>query len=1093
MKIYFLLFSNFILILSQVIKPKELNSYEYSHFNLNDLNENNEYIIYSFENKYSNVDLIFNIYKIESQTIPEFYIYTNITQIKRNEQKEFINYRIKNDIDKKEYEYIIKEWSSLISNNYFYIVLNIKNYTFKGDIIIFYENVTTIINNNTKNICRRYKSVYSNNFLLFITDNINVDKQLKISFVNQLDSTLNTTFTLKKGSKTIYTISENKYFGEFMLEKNILYSIIFQHNIDKGNEIDFNLCIDINNNEFEEIKNDDKNIMKGFINQSSRFYFYHNIDNLSINSYASFIFSFEYYSKSEFSHNCSVNCFKNVLMTEKLNCDFIQDLKKKYYYLVYQKKENLNNIYFTVECKQEEDISNLNRFSIKKEKPPYEIIDDYKANFTNPYVPIYFLLNLTRFKNNNYQLLLLSNIENSTSIYDGNIQSHNIIKIEKFSYSFIVINPNDIKQYYPSSSFFTIELYSQIIENLYLELKFIKTNYQKLYYNSFDYRKKIRYPIYFNFCYYETFLINRYERNIYNNYLYNETTEDGNFIVLYNENLTNISSIDDILKGKNFNELNKIVNLTSNIDIIKISCNSITDIQNHLDLFFFSNQIEDNNPLKALSFNRYYIEENKFLVLYFDEKILNKEFEFEISVLNSKIDNFQKMRIEYDSKEYYLNKTISFIQLNHKNKYNNNLTIKALEGNVLISILISDVDKIFQIQKHGLNNTLNPNNYYLFIYKKDEMKETKSCFLNIYSDSNTTTAFYIYKGFKKYPFIPFPSEDFTYEKIQIDNFNPFEINLLKSNNYYNDYSDEDYFISLYSINGTFHYDFLFEKDFGLMEEKLTYEINYEGISHYKIQNEYSNTNFFYFIYTCKIPFTISFYDDDKEISIKNISINNYFFFSKINIDKDIFAKFKNSHGIFQYFKIDNSYNFNLDVNLTISYKFIDNKNIELSFSNLFINEYIDYNILIFNDSSFDLKNICLFKLPNNYSYENHSFIINSNNKTIIKQINFNTEIYKNINPYITIFAKEKEHYQIMMLYDSNRIYYTKEEKTNNLIFLFIILLIIEFLIVFISLLIYKKKNETTIKDDKEEYIIKQTIQKPLNGIEEGRPNGNENH
>ena len=69
MKTYFLFSLNFILILSQKINPKKLNSYEYSHFNLN---ENNEYIIYSFENKYSNGDLVFNIYKIESQSIPQF-------------------------------------------------------------------------------------------------------------------------------------------------------------------------------------------------------------------------------------------------------------------------------------------------------------------------------------------------------------------------------------------------------------------------------------------------------------------------------------------------------------------------------------------------------------------------------------------------------------------------------------------------------------------------------------------------------------------------------------------------------------------------------------------------------------------------------------------------------------------------------------------------------------------------------------------------------------------------------------------------------------------------------------------------------------
>ena len=64
--------------------------------------------------------------------------------------------------------------------------------------------------------------------------------------------------------------------------------------------------------------------------------------------------------------------------------------------------------------------------------------------------------------------------------------------------------------------------------------------------------------------------------------------KDGNFSILYSEKLNNISSIDDILKGKNFNELNKIVNLTSNIDIIKISCNSIIRYTKSFRFIFFS-------------------------------------------------------------------------------------------------------------------------------------------------------------------------------------------------------------------------------------------------------------------------------------------------------------------------------------------------------------------------------------------------------------------------------------------------------------------------------------------------------------------------
>ena len=1064
MKTYFLFSLNFILILSQKINPKKLNSYEYSHFNLN---ENNEYIIYSFENKYSNGDLVFNIYKIESQSIPQFYIYTNLTNIKRNEEtKEFVNYSIKNAIDKNEYEYIIEKSSSLISNKYFYIVLNIKNNEFKGDIIIFNENDITLINDNSNNICRRYKSVYNNNLLIFKTENLKSDKKLKISFINQFRSAVFTTFTLFKDEIILIKKVEHIYFGEYNLDKSSIYTINIQSNNENpGHEIDFNLCIDISNNGFEEIKNDDKNIMKSFI-QSNTFYFFHNINNLSINNYVSFILSFEYYSKSDFYHNCFISCFKDDLMSEKLDCDFIKDQKKLYYYIVYQKKENINNIFFTIKCNQEKTITNLNRFSIFKEKSPNEIIDDYKSNFTNPYTPIYFLLNLNQFKTNNYQLLLLSNVENSISIYDGNILSHSLDmkKIEELSYSFILINPDEIKQKYSSFSHFTIEFYSKNIEHLYLEFKFIKTNNQKLYYNSYKHRKKIRYPFDFPYCYYEIFLINRYESNNYNNYLYYEKPKNGNFSILYSEKLNNISSIDDILKGKNFNELNKIVKLTSNIDIIKLNCNSILDKQNHLDLFFFSTEKEYNNTLSSLSFNRYYIEEKNNLLLYFDEKIINEEIILEISVLNSKIDNFQKVKIITDSKEYYLNKNNTFIRINHKNKFSNTLNIEAIEGNVLISILISDVNKTFQIQKHGLNKLINPNNYYLFIYKKEEMKETKSCLLKIYSDSRITTCFYIYKGFKKYPLIPLPSEDFRYEKIQIDNFNPFEINLINNNYYYNDYSDEDSFISLYSINGTFHYDFLFEKDFGIMKENLTFEINYEDIAQYTIKNDINDLYIFYFIYTCKTPFTFSFYND-QGISIVNNSINNVFFFNSLKFDNYITAKFTNCNGIFQYFKFNESYKFDFDVNLTFTYKFIDDKNIQLYFDNLFINEDIEYYIILSNDSSLELRNICLFKYPTNNSFVNYShFIINSKNKTIIKQIYFDTEIYKNIKPYINIFAKEKEHYQIMMFYNPIRIIYDKKEFKKTLVIIFILIIIS--LIVFLIILKCKKKQKKNVDNEK---------------------------
>ena len=64
--------------------------------------------------------------------------------------------------------------------------------------------IITIINDNSNNICRRYKSVYSNNLLVFKTENLNADKKLKISFVNQFGLCFNyNIYFLKKVAKLI--------------------------------------------------------------------------------------------------------------------------------------------------------------------------------------------------------------------------------------------------------------------------------------------------------------------------------------------------------------------------------------------------------------------------------------------------------------------------------------------------------------------------------------------------------------------------------------------------------------------------------------------------------------------------------------------------------------------------------------------------------------------------------------------------------------------------------------------------------------------------------------------------------------------------
>ena len=220
---YYLIYFKFFIILSQKIIPKELISYEYFHFSLD---KKNDYKIFSYNNKFTDGDLVFNIYKIKSDSYPKFYIYTDLTLIEKdNETQEFINYSIKDNINITEYEYIIKKSSPILSNNSFYLVIHIKNGEFIGDITIFNENDITIIEEN--NICRRYKTVYSNNLLVFKTNSLQTNNKIKISFDNQFRRALTTIFIIKKDGEQI--VKEYKHI--FFQKKIVFIHLIFNHMI----------------------------------------------------------------------------------------------------------------------------------------------------------------------------------------------------------------------------------------------------------------------------------------------------------------------------------------------------------------------------------------------------------------------------------------------------------------------------------------------------------------------------------------------------------------------------------------------------------------------------------------------------------------------------------------------------------------------------------------------------------------------------------------------------------------------------------------------------------------------------------------------
>ncbi len=1051
---YYLIYFKFFIILSQKIIPKELISYEYFHFSLDN---KNDYKIFSYNNKFTDGDLVFNIYKIKSDSYPKFYIYTDLTLIEKdNETQEFINYSIKDNINITEYEYIIKKSSPILSNNSFYIVIHIKNGEFIGDITIFNENDITIIEEN--NICRRYKTVYSNNLLVFKTNSLQTNNKIKISFDNQFRRALTTIFIIKKDGVQIVKEYKHIFFQEYELEKNSIYSFNIQSYYDPGNQIDFNICFDINlkNEEIQE----NKIINKGFIS-STNFNFFSSIKKLTLGNYQSFIFSFDYYHISDLYRECNVNCFKDDLLSEKTSCDYIRDKTNiNNYYIVFQKNDNFNFLYLNIICNQKTQNTDLNKFSLIKEKQPIEILDDYKSNFENPYIPIYFLLNINSFIKNNYQLLLFANVENSISLYNGNIQSHkdNIQKIDELSYSFILLTPEEIKKKYSETQYFSIKFFSENTELLYIEFKYIKNNYQKFYYEIFEERKKHNKMISFQFCYYETFLIYRYKNNDNINYLYNETSNTGEFKVLLKNNLENISSIDDILQGKSFNELIKIYELNSNLEIVKVICNSILDINNYVKLFYLYPQIEYEN-LKSGHFYRYYIENKKSISLIFDKKILDKEFGLEISILNSKVDNFKNLKIKCESQEYELNNNNLSIRIYHKNKLSATLNLEAYEGNALVSILISDVEEKFKINKHGLKQKLE-NNYNLFIYTNEEMNKTKSAFIKLYSQEETQFSFY--QGFKKYPFIPFPSEDFLYNNLTIHSNIYLEFKLLKNSN------SEDSFISIYSPNQILYYDFLFIKNYGLIFENLSYEFNYEGVVEYNIN---SDLNKIIQINKCGNNILLFSFIDENGIIIKKSSVD------KILISElpseNITVQFNNSYGTIKYFNKIKSYIFDPNYNFSISYSIIDNDRLIIYFTNFLKNEDMIYDVLVSYDKDFDLNNICIFnKEISNYSYINLSIEYNGNNDTIYRYIKYDRQKVINNKLNLNILAKQKSNYKISTTYYSIEI---EVNQSSKKIYIIIIICLILFLFIIIAILLIiknKKQKQYLFDSDNKEITEK---------------------
>ena len=1038
--------------------PVKISSFEKYEININE-----GYILFLFNNKFEDGDIIIQFEKENEFKNSSIYFYKDISSIILNEKKEFEN-ALYSYYSYKKYELVINKYNpSFLGKNDYYIILN---QFIKGKILI-YNSLDKIPLDKKNNNFFKFSHKYSNNNL-FTFEIIKFIKPIYLHYQFYNDF-YNSTSLLEiydsNLKKLIYNSTEWKQNQSFYkLPFNTSLEIKYKLNI-QNNTLNYLILDFYDDNFFYLDKEQDK--LEFTLIETQEIFYIIDITNIEINEFlvihlkwdCSFCIEFTALGKTYNTLNkdyIKENIPKN---SSEYDAKIISNKGFKYQFISL-KKINDDEKYLLLK------LTNINdkpqKFFIQRINSPITINETgLIKSFKNNETYIYYINRIRSFDRHKRPRIIYSSKENKFEIYSGNILMD---KFDDFSFKgrFSLINPWTI------SKDISIIVGNEInqIEDFDFEVRSFNETLINFTLNDIDintYKINNGHRFQINDCEKKNYsAVFRYNKKFisYSKLLFGDA-EIFAFKLYDNKSIKDFFSFDK----NNFITTKFPKENIGSFEFYMIKCTKPSII----DLHFISEDYSKNQIF----------ENGKTLMIYLKEGknvLFNSPFNIEPYQIEL-IENENKNQEIYLSLNGTNNETLN----NNKLFYNYvktldyyyDLNITSKKSNNLIIFRNGIPNKNYLLTSEMVIKNSKENNIFIFPKNLINIKEAQ---IFIDKNSDLTVNIDYYTGIGKYPF--YSRYDFLTNHIHNENErrkyliipNPY-------NNIKNLTDDENFYISI-KVDLDVVYTYVFVKENinisknilslvegGLIKINLnrTEEKKKILLQFNKCENEYIAYKF--------IQNGKGIYEDISYLKTSYKLIDN--------VEEHLIMEITGiKESLFKYIYLDNEYEYDFKPlnNYTIYCQIKGNNQLEITFSPFLNNEKVKYTIIISTNDKFkQLDNDCSLKriLNNENKNEYHFFFFDDQGQKnqISKTINFPYE--KNGFYAINIIAQQQSNYEMIVSYNAINFYYDNGGTgTVLLVTLLLILILIIGVTLFFSIhyMIKKRRKQTFLFDEEIDQI-----------------------
>ena len=1050
MKIIYLLYFILLSYIKTEFIPIKINSFE-----IYEITQQEGYIIFQFNNKYNEGDIIIQFDKENEFKNSTIYFYKNLSSIKLNDKREFENY-LYSFYSYRKYELVInKNNPSFLGNNSHYIILN---QFIKGKILLFNsleEIPLNVINNNFFKFSNKYSN---NNTFNFKIINFEKDKYLHYQLYNDYYNSTSQLQIYNADSKTLLNNSNEtrKEQNYILLPKNAKLQIKYKLNIE-NNTMSY-LILDFYDDKYFYFDKEQDLLELNLIESQSIFYMI-DITNVKINDLLVIYLKWNNSLSIEFSAigkiydiNDKEYIKNNIpLNLSEYNANITSNKGFKYQFISLKKlKEDEKLVLLKLINKNENNLPQ--KFITQRINSPITINEtglNKLVKGEDTY--IYYIDRVHSHDHHKRPRFIYSSKENKIEIYSGKILKDNFFDFS-FKGRFTIINPwtilNDVtiivhNEYLNNENFdFQVQCFNETLFNFTLHNIDISNN--KINnghrFQIDDCNKKDYYAVF------------RYDKQFisYSKILY------GDAQIFAIKNLDNIL-IQDFFPLNEKNSINVKYPKENNgsFEFYKIKCT----IPSVIDLNFISIDISQNQIFESGKIIYYYLKEGKNV-------LLNSPFEiepFQIELIENENKNQEIYLQINETKNFTINnKNLKYNYLNSSEDYFD-LNVTSKKSNNLIIIRNGITNKNSLITSEMIIENSKENNIFIFPKNLSNVKEVQ---IFIDKNSDLTVNINYFMGIGKFPF--YSNQDFLTYHIHNENEKRKYLIIPNPYNNINNLKEDEFFFTSIKVDLNVVFTYVFVKDnINISMNELSLIDN--GLVKINLNFSRGSKKIVFQINKCENDFVnYKFIQNGKGI-YEDISYKKNLY-KEINfVEENLIMEITGiKESLFRYLYLENEfeYHFNPSKNYSIYCNYIiANNQLNITFKPYLKNEKVNYTIILSKGENFNkFDNDCslhkiLFNKDKSFKYYTFSFINEGKENMILKSISFPYD--KNDYYSINIIAQQIENYKMIVSYNAIFFYFNNGGNTTLLliILLFFFIGIIAFIMV-CSFYYFKKLKKT---------------------------------